>query len=81
MYLKGLGDLIEQAETEKKKQLGLERQGENRPGYNSPDPRYDGRSPLHHYTIIDSPRAGTVFMVKELRNVFLRYEGGIQQGL
>jgi len=73
VYLKGLGDLIEQAETEKRKELGEERVGENRPGYASPDPWYDGRSPLHNYTIIDSPRVGTVLSSKEVRDVFHQY--------
>ncbi len=73
VYLKGLGDLIEQAETEKRKQLGLERQGENRPGYDSPDPWYDGRSPLHNYTIIDAPRVGTVLEMAEVRSILSDY--------
>jgi len=73
VYLKGLGDLIEQAEIEKRSDLGMERKGENRPGYDSPDPWYDGRSPLHNYTIIDSPRAGTVLGREELRSIFRRY--------
>jgi len=70
LYLKGLGDLIEQAETDKRKMMGMERQGENRPGYDSPDPWYDGRSPLHNYTIIDSPRSGTVLREPEVAQAF-----------
>jgi len=77
--LRGLGEALERAETKKRKILGMERQGENRPGYSSPDPWYDGRSALHHFTIIDSPRAGTVLIAKEVRDVFLLYEAGIQQ--
>jgi len=70
VYLKGLGDLLEKAEQEKRKTSGCEIQGENRPGYASPDPWYDGRSPLHNYTIIDSPRAGTILSQKEIRDIF-----------
>jgi len=70
VYLKGLGDALEKMETHKRKTLGMERQGDNRPGYDSPDPWYDGRSPLHNYTIIDAPRAGTVQEWLEVREIF-----------
>jgi len=73
VYLKGLGDLLEKAEQEKRKALGSEIQGENRPGYNSPDPWYDGRSPLHNYTIIDSPRMGTVLQMIEIQKIVSDY--------
>ncbi len=73
VYLKGLGDLLEISETKKRIRLGKERQGKNRPGYNSPDPWYDGRSPLHNYTIVDAPRAGTTLSPAEIRGVFKRY--------
>ncbi len=69
VYLKGLGNLLEKAEQEKRKALGCEIQGESRPGYDSPDPWYDGRSPLHNYTIIDSPRAGTILTKEEIQSV------------
>jgi len=65
--LKGLGDKLEQAEVKKRKLLGLERTGEKRPGYDSPDPWYDGRSPLHSYTVIDSPKVGTVLNSDEVK--------------
>jgi len=70
VWLKGLGEMLEHAETEKRKHLGTERLGENRPGYDSPDPWYDGRSPLHNYTIIDAPRVGTVLTFEEVQNIF-----------
>jgi len=69
VYLKGLGDLLELPEIAKRKSLGLERKGKNRPGYNSPDPWYDGRSPLHNYTIVDSPKAGTVLQMIEIQSI------------
>ena len=68
-YLRGLGDLLEKAEIRKRKVLGKERQGEPRPGYNSPDPWYDGRNPLHNYTIVDTPRGGTVLTWEEIMAV------------
>jgi len=71
--LKGLGDLLEQAETEKRILLGKERRGACRPGYDSSDPWYDGRSPLHAYTIVDSPRAGTVLTESELRHLLEQF--------
>ena len=37
VYLKGLGDVLEKAEVEKSKALGLEIKSENRRGYDSPD--------------------------------------------
>ncbi len=67
--LKGLGEALERAETVKRMRLGMERKGENRPGYDSPDPWYDGRSPLHNYTIIDSPRAGTILIGGEVKKI------------
>jgi len=73
VYLKGLGDALEQAETRKRQTLGMEREGENRPGYDSPDPWYDGRSPLHNYTIIDAPRYGSVLSFGDIVAVTLSY--------
>jgi len=81
VYLNGLGDLIEQVENEKRQALGMVRQGENRPGYDSPDPWYDGRSPLHNYTIIDSPRVGTVLSFKEVRDIFRQYTRALKHAL
>jgi len=72
-YLKGLGELLEKAETTKRKALGKERQGEPRPGYGSPDPWYDGRNTLHNYTIVDTPRCGTVLTWEEIQQIIVRY--------
>ena len=74
VWLKGLGDLLEEAESAKRQRTGQERTGNNRPGYSSPDPWYDGRSPLHNYTIVDAPREGTVLTADEVRDVFGRFE-------
>lgn len=73
VYLKGLGELLEIKETEVREHLGKQRLGQNRPGYDSPDPWYDGRSALHQYTIIDSPRDGTVIGMEDIRSILLSY--------
>jgi hypothetical protein len=69
VWLKGLGEALERAETAKRRQLGQERRGKPRPGYDSPDPWYDGRSPLHGWTIVDAPRDGSVLTPPEIRDV------------
>jgi hypothetical protein len=66
VWLKGLGAALERAETAKRAALGLERTGPLRPGYDNSDPWYDGRSPIHNYTIIDAPRAGTILTAAEV---------------
>ncbi len=71
--LKGLGDMLEKAETIKRIKAGGKRQGKSRPGYGSPDPWYDGRNSLHSYTIIDTPRNGTVLTWKEIQEVIKNY--------
>jgi hypothetical protein len=69
VWLQGLGAALEQAEAAKRRRLGQERRGEPRPGYDSPDPWYDGRAPLHGWTIVDAPRAGSVLTPAEIRGV------------
>lgn len=69
--LKGLGDKLEEEEVKQRKILGKIREGANRPGYNNPDPWYDGRNPLHHYTIIDTPRNGTVLTKDTISKILL----------
>lgn len=69
--LKSLGELLQQAEMSKHAELGQLITGENRPGYDSPDPWYDGRNALHQYTILDSPRAGTVLTWEEIVDIIL----------
>jgi hypothetical protein len=71
--LKGLGERLEKKETEIREYMGKRRLGQNRPGFDSPDPWYDGRSPLHQYTIIDSPRDGTVIEMEVIRSILLSY--------
>jgi hypothetical protein len=66
--LRGLGELLEAAEEEKRNALGLERPTEPRryPTSNS-DPWYFGWG--HSYTVIDSPRGGTVLAGEEVRAI------------
>ncbi|MBD3385103.1 TIR domain-containing protein [candidate division KSB1 bacterium] len=68
--LLGLGYLLEKAESEKRKALNLLRRGV--PRYeaeycDNDDPWYDGRG--HNYTIVDSPRNGTVLSYAEIIKV------------
>jgi hypothetical protein len=46
----------------------------NRPGYSNPDPWYDGRA--HGYTIIDTPRCGTVLSADEIEQELLDFGKG-----
>ncbi len=72
-YLKGLGELLDIAETEKRKAQGREQKGDPKPGYNSPDPWYDGRNPFHNYGIVDTPWNGTVLTWEEIVAVIQSY--------
>jgi hypothetical protein len=81
--LEGLGAELERAEARRRVQLhgrddrlrdpGGERLPD-RVGYDNPDPWYDGRG--HEYTIVDSPRAGTVLTADEVEEVFVRFGRG-----
>ncbi len=48
-----------------------------RPGYANSDPWYDGRG--HEYTIVDSPRGGTLLTADEIEAEFLRFGGAAAQ--
>ena len=84
--LKGFGAILEEAETEKRQKLGKQRPKPKskkdikkgtpnmRARYEdvtNNDPWYDGRSPLHAYTIVDSPREGTVLTLDEVVEMLL----------
>ena len=67
LSLKGLGEALERTETQKRAALGRPRHGAfPRPGYRSSDPSYDGRNPIHDYTIVYSPRNGTIMTFEEV---------------
>jgi hypothetical protein len=81
--LEGLGKILEGEEvTQRKKQSGSDNRlvdGETgqlrevRIGYDNPDPWYDGRS--HHYTIVDSPRSGTILSPDMVEEKFRFFSG------
>jgi len=81
LSLQGLGELLDDAEAERRIEIhGVDNRvrdpvrGEPlapRPGYRNADPWYDGRS--HRYTILDSPRSGTLLTADEIEALFLRF--------
>ena len=84
--LKGLGYNIEKKEEQKCSELGIRRYSKgrdgsitytNRPGYESPDPWYDGRG--HNYQIIDGPMSGSVLSVEEINNIAKEFSIHIQK--
>lgn len=46
-----------------------------RPGYHNPDPWYDGRG--HNYTIVASPRKGSIIPPEEIRRIVATYTDGL----
>jgi ATP-binding cassette subfamily B protein len=81
--LRGLGALLERAESERRRQVfGMDDRKIDpatsaprpaRTGYDNADPWYDGRA--HGYTIVDAPRAGTLLHAEEIEAIFLRFGG------
>jgi hypothetical protein len=79
----GLGGLLDRAESGRRRQVfGVDDRVVDpatgapkvpRPGYDNADPWYDGRA--HGYTIVDSPRAGTLLTAEEIDRVFLEFGG------
>lgn len=65
--LVGLGDVLNQAEETAIQKRGLVPAGPPRPGYSLPDPWYDGRG--HEYTIVDTPREGTLLEAREVERL------------
>jgi hypothetical protein len=82
--LRGLGDLLDEAESARRQEVhGVDDRVQDpvtgqsrtpRPGYANADPWYDGRA--HDYTIIDSPRSGTLLTAGEVEGIFLRFGEG-----
>jgi hypothetical protein len=81
--LRGLGGLLDRAEAERRRAVfGVDDRvaepatGQRRlprPGYDNADPWYDGRA--HRYTIVDSPRSGTLLTAEEIGRLFLEFGG------
>jgi hypothetical protein len=86
--LTGLGRMLEEAEVRAR----MERLGEDsrwidpktnqtrdpRPGFENPDPWYDGRG--HDHRIIETPADGTVLSADEIEAILLEYGRGIEAG-
>ena len=82
LNLRGLGALLEKAESEKRKNhfhgiddrvtdLVSGKPKTPRTGYSNSDPWYDGRG--HGFTIIDSPRDGTFLTPEEIEDILIKY--------
>ena len=81
--LRGLGSLLDQAESDRRRHLyGVDDRATDpatgaakppRPGYANSDPWYDGRA--HGFTIVDAPRDGTLLTADEVEAIFLRFGG------
>ena len=81
--LHGLGEMLDQAEAERRRQIfGIDDRVTDpstgdpkvpRPGYGNADPWYDGRA--QGYTIVDAPRGGTMLTADEIESIFLLFGG------
>jgi len=67
LSLEGIGNRLNLAEKIKRSRLKISIDEENRVGYDMPDPWYDGRA--HSYTIVDSPRRGTLLSFEEIMSM------------
>lgn len=65
--LKEISEKLNIAEKLKREKLGIKLNDPNRPGYNMPDPWYDGRG--HNYTIVDSSKMGTLLSLEEVLEI------------
>jgi len=81
--LRGLAALLDGAESERRKQVYGEDDrvtdpatGSRKPpraGYDNADPWYDGRA--HGFTIVDSPRSGTLLAADAIEAIFMKFGG------
>jgi len=70
LSLRGLGTALERAERARRADILWIREGPPRwPDVDNADPWYDGRNPLHRYTIVDSPGRGTVLDETEVGEI------------
>jgi hypothetical protein len=79
--LRGLASRLDATESERRRRVygeddrlvdpatGLRRPP--RAGYNNADPWYDGRA--HGFTIVDSPRSGTLLTAEEIEHIFSQF--------
>lgn len=64
LTLEGIGNRLNQLEKAKRLDKHIKIDEPNREGYDMPDPWYDGRG--HGFTIVDSPRIGTVLSFEQI---------------
>lgn len=70
--LENLGRELQREEQRCRQQTHLYPLGErNRPGYNSPDPWFDGRGTIMEDTIVDSPAGGTLIGKEQVKEIVL----------
>ncbi len=82
--LRGLAGLLDRAETERRRhEYGEDDRvtdpatGARKPpraGYDNADPWYDGRA--HGFTMVDSPRGGTLLLADEIEAILVGFGGG-----
>ena len=81
VWLKGLGAALEAEEVKIRAQRGLLREGDRRyADVTNDDPWYDGRSRLHGFTIVDTPRRGTLLEDRVISNIVWSPEKWIDLG-
>jgi len=81
VWLKGLGAILEKKEKEKQRlafQTDFHRWRSQDPSrirrdYDIEDPWYDGRAPIHDYTIVDSPNRGSLLELSEICRIACNY--------
>lgn len=74
VFLRGLGDMLQDAERKCQTSATCPNSANLcRPGYDDPDPWYDGRGTAHNYTIVDAPRSGTGLTWQALRTILAEY--------
>ncbi len=67
VWLRGLGAALERSEAEARAEMGFLRPLPPRwPDVTNSDPWYDGRAPIHGYTVVDIPDCGTVLTSEEV---------------
>lgn len=81
VWLRGLGETLEAAEMQRRAATGDVRPGPARwADVTNADPWYDGRSPLHGFTIVDSPWHGTALGDDDVASVAARTDAWIALG-
>ncbi len=70
VWLRGLGAALERREVEARgSRGGIRPQPARWPDVTNSDPWYDGRSPIHGYSVVDTPYGGTVLSIEEVIEV------------